>query len=549
VFNFDHPVSSALFNKGYYKESSKRAIALTKVFGCDISRRGHRLRGMRASIRRREFLKRAGWGAAAAGWPGLFSRCRSAPTAPPNIVFVLADDLGYGELGCYGQRKIRTPHIDRLAAEGILFTQHYSGSPVCAPSRCNLLTGKHTGHSYIRDNDEMGERGDVWHDLSLEGQRPLLHETATIGTLLKNAGYRTGAVGKWGLGGPGSTGQPNSQGFDFFYGYLCQRLAHNYYPPYLWKNNNKEILGGNEYFYPHQRFPQDKDPHDRAAYARYSGKVYSSDRITEEALGFIRKQSARPFFLYLAFTIPHAALQVPEDSLREYEGAFPETPYLGDKGYLPHPTPRAAYAAMVSRMDRSIGQVLALLQSLGIDRNTLVFFSSDNGPTYNGGTDSEFFQSAGPLRGLKGSLYEGGIRVPLVARWPGRIKPGTTTDHLSAFWDVLPTLTDLLGVSSPPDSDGVSFLPTLLGQPGEQKQPDYLYWEYQGKQALRMRQWKAIRTAGDQDWELYKLDDDIGETRNLASEHPGLIKEIAQAMAAARTESKLFPLVRQKGGG
>jgi arylsulfatase A len=504
---------------------------------------------MSSSIRRREFLKRAGWGAAAAAWPGLFSRCRRSAAGKPNIVFILADDLGYGELGCYGQHKIRTPHLDRLAAEGIRFTQHYSGSPVCAPSRCTLLTGKHTGHAYIRDNDEMGERGDVWHDLSLEGQRPLLPGTATIGTSLKEAGYATGAVGKWGLGGPGSSGHPNSQGFDFFYGYLCQRVAHNYYPPYLWKNNSKEILKGNEYFYPHQRFPQDKDPHDRAAYAPYSGKVYSSDRITEEALGFIRKQSARPFFLYLAFTIPHAALQVPEDSLREYERAFPETPYLGDKGYLPHQTPRAAYAAMVSRMDRSIGQVMALLQSLGIERNTLVLFSSDNGPTYNGGTDSEFFRSARPLRGLKGSLYEGGIRVPLLARWPGRIKPGTTTDLPSAFWDMLPTLADLAGLRSSPDSDGISFLPTLLGRPGGQKRHDYLYWEYQGKQALRLRQWKAIRTAGDQDWELYSLDDNIGETRNLAPENPGLIKEIAEAMTAARTESDLFPLVRRKGDG
>jgi arylsulfatase len=395
----------------------------------------------------------------------------------------------------------------------------------------------------------MGERGNVWHDLSLEGQRPLLPETVTIGTTLNDADYMTGAVGKWGLGGPGSSGHPNNQGFEFFYGYLCQRIAHNYYPPYLWRNNSKEILEGNAYFYPHQRFPQDKNSHDRAAYAPYGGKVYSSDRITEEALGFIKNYSARPFFLYLAFTIPHAALQVPDDSLREYEGAFPETPYLGDKGYLPHPTPRAAYAAMVSRMDRSIGQVMTLLESLGIDRDTLVLFSSDNGPTYNGGTDSEFFQSAGPLRGLKGSLFEGGIRVPLVARWPGRIKPGTTTDHPSAFWDLLPTLTDLVGAPPPPECDGFSFLPTLLGRPGEQKQHDYLYWEYQGEQALRTRQWKAIWRVEEREWELYNLEDDISETRNLASENPGLIKEIAETMAAALTESDLFPLVRQKGGG
>lgn len=499
-------------------------------------------------IRRREFLKRAGWGAAAAAWPSLLSRCRRSIAAKPNIIFILADDLGYGELGCYGQRKIRTPHIDRLAAEGMRFTQHYSGSPVCAPSRCTLLTGKHTGHAYIRDNDEMGERGDVWHDLSLEGQRPLLPGISTIGTVLKGAGYSTGAVGKWGLGGPATSGHPNRQGFDFWYGYLCQRIAHNYYPPYLWRNDNKEILEGNEFFFPHQRFPEDKDPNDCSAYLSYSGKIYASDRITEEALNFIKNQSAHPFFLYLAFTVPHAALQVPEDSLRKYEGAFPETPYLGAKGYLPHPTPRAAYAAMVSRMDEGIGRVMTLLRSLGIDRETLVMFSSDNGPTYNGGTDSEFFQSAGPLRGLKGSLYEGGIRVPLIARWPGRIEPGTMTGHISAFWDLLPTITDLSGLETSAECDGISFLPTLLGREGKQKGHGYLYWEYQGKQALRLRQWKAIRDVEKQTWELYDLESDIGERINLASANPELIRDIDKAMAAARTESGLFPLVREKGG-
>ena len=503
---------------------------------------------MNPRIRRREFLKRAGWGAAAAAWPSLLSRCRRSVEAKPNIIFILADDLGYGELGCYGQRKIRTPHIDRLAAEGMRFTQHYSGSPVCAPSRCTLLTGKHTGHAYIRDNDEMGERGDVWHDLSLEGQRPLLPGISTIGTVLKEAGYRTGAVGKWGLGGPGTSGHPNRQGFDFWYGYLCQRIAHNYYPPYLWRNDSKEILEGNEYFFPHQRFPEDKDPSDCSAYLSYSGNIYASDRITEEALNFIKNQSAHPFFLYLAFTVPHAALQVPEDSLREYAGAFPETPYLGDKGYLPHPTPRAAYAAMVSRMDEGIGRVMALLRSLGIDRDTLVMFSSDNGPTYNGGTDSEFFQSAGPLRGLKGSLYEGGIRVPLIARWPERIEPGTTTGHISAFWDLLPTITDLSGLETPAESDGISFLPTLLSWEGKQKEHEYLYWEYQGKQALRLRQWKAIRSVEEQAWELYDLDRDVGERINLATANPDLIRDIEKAMATARSESELFPLVREKEG-
>ncbi|MFH1942856.1 MAG: sulfatase-like hydrolase/transferase, partial [bacterium] len=359
---------------------------------------------MESKQSRRTFLKTTALGTASA-FLGSVSCGKRSPSPKPNIIFVLTDDLGYGEVGCYGQKKIRTPHIDGMAAEGLRFTQHYSGSPVCAPSRCTLLTGKHTGHAYIRDNDEMGERGDVWHDPNLEGQRPLLPDTETIGTMLQRAGYMTACIGKWGLGGPDSTGPPNRQGFDHFYGYLCQRVAHNYYPTHLWRNGEKHILEGNDYFYPHQKLPEGKDPYDRASYAQYAGKQYAPDRMAEEALQFIRNNQAHPFFLYFATTVPHAALQVPDDSLREYEGAFPETPYNGDKGYLPHPTPRAAYAAMVTRMDRDVGRILALLKQLGIDDNTLIFFSSDNGPTFNGGTDSAFFNSAGPFRGLKTEVY------------------------------------------------------------------------------------------------------------------------------------------------
>jgi arylsulfatase len=471
--------------------------------------------------------------------------CSRPDERPPNIVFILADDLGYGELGSYGQEKIRTPNLDRLASEGMRFTQHYSGSPVCAPSRAVLMTGLHTGHAYIRDNDEMPERGDVWHDPSLEGQRPLPPGTHTVPAMLQDAGYTTGAIGKWGLGGPESSGEPNRQGFDFWYGYLCQRLAHNYYPTHLWRNGEKDVLEGNEYFFPHQRLPEEADPYDRASYTPYSGAQYSMDLMAEEALAFIRRNRDRPFFLYLPFPVPHVALQVPEESLAEYEGAFPETPYRGEKGYLPHPTPRAAYAAMITRMDREIGRILALLEELGLADNTLVFFSSDNGPTFNGGTDSEYFQSAGPFRGLKTTLYEGGIRVPLLARWPGRIEPGSVTDHLSAFWDFLPTFAELVGTELPVEVDGVSMLPTLLGRPAEQRQHDYLYWEYQGGQAVHIGDWKAIRHGGDAEIELYDLSTDIAEQRDVATQHPEIIARIAEIMRDGRTESQLFPLASE----
>ncbi len=496
-------------------------------------------------IDRRDFLKTLGLGTAAFALPLTGLSCKKT-TKHPNIIYILADDLGYGELGCYGQNKIKTPSIDSLAAQGMRFTQHYSGSPVCAPSRCVLMTGKHTGHAYIRDNDEMPERGDVWHDPALEGNRPLLPGTITIGTLLKRKGYATGAIGKWGLGGPANSGEPNQQGFDFWFGYLCQRMAHNYYPTHVWKNRDKYILEGNEYFFPHQKFSDDKDPHDKASYQNYKGQTYSMDVMVKESLNFIDQNKNNPFFLYLPFPVPHVALQVPEDSLKEYEGTFPETPYLGDKGYLPHPTPRAAYAAMITRMDREIGKILDRLDKLGIAENTLVMLSSDNGPTFNGGTDSSFFESAGPLRGLKTMLYEGGIRVPMIARWPGKIEPGTESDHISAFWDVLPTITEITGTGTPTDIDGISFLPTLLGNPSEQKKHEYLYWEYSGKQAVRMGDWKAYRPDLGEQIELYDLSTDIGEKNDVASANPEVAAKIAQILKSARTESDLFPLEANK---
>jgi arylsulfatase A len=493
------------------------------------------------SMDRRDFVRVMGLGAAALS-VGSLEGCAS-PSRPPNVVFIMADDLGYGEVGVYGQEKIRTPSIDRIASEGIRFTQHYSGSPVCAPSRCVLLTGLHTGHAYIRDNDEMNERGDVWRDPDLEGQRPILEGTFTLGTLFQNAGYATGAMGKWGLGGPDSEGHPNKQGFDEWYGYLCQRIAHNYYPTHLWKNGEKDILEGNDYFYPHQRLPEEADQTDPASYESYTGEVYSQDAIAGEARTFIREHANEPFFLYVPFTVPHVSLQVPEDSLAEYADAFPETPYTGTRGYLPHRTPRAAYAAMVTRMDDEIGRILDTLDELGLAENTLVLFTSDNGPTFNGGTDSEFFGSADGLRGLKTELYEGGIRVPLVARWPGRIAAGSVSELPSAFWDFLPTFADLLQEPLPVPTDGVSLLPSLGGT-GAQEEHEYLYWEFQGRQAVRMGRWKAYRTAADGAFELYDLEGDRAESADVTGAKPDVVARISEIMVEARTESELFPLVR-----
>jgi arylsulfatase len=494
---------------------------------------------------RRDFLRALGASAAGVAISGQ-GAClpRAAGDRRPNIVFIMADDLGYGEVGAYGQTKIRTPHMDRMAREGMRFTQHYSGSPVCAPSRCVLLTGTHSGHAYIRGNDEMADRGDVWRDLSLEGQRPLPPGTTTVGTLLQEAGYVTGAMGKWGLGGPGSTGAPNLQGFDRWYGYLGQRLAHNYYPVHLWRDSTKHELEGNEYFHPHERLPEELDPADPVSYERYSGAQYAHDLIVDEAIGFIREHREKPFFLYLPFTIPHLALQVPEDSLAEYEGAFEEDPYLGDASYTPHPTPRAAYAAMITRMDRDIGRVMDLVAELGLDEDTLFIVTSDNGPSWVGGVDYEFFGSQGGLRGRKAQLWEGGIRVPTIARWTGRIEAGSVADRPSAFWDWLPTLTELAGARTPPGLDGVSLTPTLLGRPGEQEGHDYLYWEYVGGQAVRMDDWKGLRMSVDDPIQLFDLAGDPAETTDVASANPDVVARIEEIMVSGRTESDLFPLRR-----
>ena len=360
----------------------------------------------------------------------------AAESRRPNVVFFLADDLGYGDLGCFGQQKIRTPNLDRLAAGGMRLTQHYSGNAVCAPSRCVLMTGLHPGHAFIRNNRSVKP----------EGQYPLPADTVTLAKLLKAQGYATGGFGKWGLGPPGGYSTPAKQGFDRFYGYLCQAVAHNYYPAYLWSDDERVELD-NPAFSAHQRLPKDADPRDPASYRRYSGHDYAPDLIGEQALAFVRQHKNDPFFLYFPTTVPHLALQVPEDSLAEYRGNLPDEPYVGDRRYLPHHDPHAAYAAMITRMDRDMGRIIDLVNELGLDDDTIFIFSSDNGPLYDelGGTDTDFFNSAGPLRGRKGSLYEGGIRAPTIVRWQGHVRPGTKSDRVSGFEDWLPTILELIG--------------------------------------------------------------------------------------------------------
>lgn len=468
----------------------------------------------------------------------------------PNIVFVLADDLGYGELGCFGQTKIRTPHLDELAADGMRLTQHYSGNAVCAPSRCVLMTGKHPGHAFIRDNRSTPP----------EGQYPIPADTVTLPKLLSQSGYVCGGFGKWGLGGPGSTGEPLRQGLHRFFGFNCQGVAHNHFPTYLWDDDRKVRLNNPE-FSAHQALAKDLDPHNAASYSQFTGKEYAQDRIIDQALKFIRDNRSRPFFLYVPSTIPHVALQVPEDSLREYLGKFDETPYTGNKGYLPHFAPRAAFAAMITRLDRDVGRIVAAVRELGLEDNTLFIFSSDNGPldhAYQGfaGTDGRFFNSTGPLRGQKGSLYEGGIRVPTIVRWKGKIPPGTTQEFVSGFEDWLPTLLEVAGAKEliPPDIDGISLMPTLLGQ----KQPDrpFLYREfpsYGGQQSVRIGDWKGVRQGlkptgqnrhqpPRMSIELYNLKKDIGETRDVAAEHPDIVARIERIMREQHTPSAEFPL-------
>jgi len=466
----------------------------------------------------------------------------------------MADDLGYAEVGCYGQQLIETPNIDKLASNGMKFTQFYSGAPVCAPARCILLTGKHAGHAYIRGNDEWRERGDVWNfaeavnDPGLEGQRPMPDSVITVAELLQTAGYKTACIGKWGLGAPYTEGAPNHQGFDFFFGYNCQRQAHTYYPKHLWKNEEKVWLM-NDLVVPSTKLEEGADPLDEDSYSSYSLDEYAPDLMFEETINFLEENYNSPFFLYFATPIPHVPLQSTDSLVKYYQNKFgEENPYLGDQGYFPARAPRATYAAMITYLDNQIGQIVKKLKELGVYDNTIIFFTSDNGPTYAGGADSQFFDSAAPFssdhgRG-KGSVYEGGIRVPLIVQWPGKIGASSITDHISAFYDIMPTFCDLAGIDKPEDTDGISIIPALTKKP-KQSNHSFLYWEfpaYGGLQAVRMGNWKGLRKdmfKGNLEIELYDLATDIVEMNNVAGENPEIVQEIQKIMLEQHLASNI----------
>ena len=448
-------------------------------------------------VNRRQFLSSA---AAAAAAP-----LRLRASAPrPNIILILADDLGYGDLGCYGQTRIHTPNLDRMAAEGIRFTSAYAGSTVCAPSRCSLMTGLHTGHARTRGNRSP--------DL------PLRPQDVTVTEVLKAAGYSTALFGKWSLGELGSTGYPTRKGFDEWFGFFSQLHAHNYYPEHLLDGETAWLCRGN---------------------MGLQRKDYAPDLFTERALEFIRKQNGvNPFFLHLCYTAPHANNEMGRDS-----GDGMEVPSYGPYENRPWPRPEKGFAAMITRMDADIGRIFAALKEKGLDDNTLVIFTSDNGPHKEGGHSPSFFESSGPLRGIKRDLTEGGIRVPALARWPARIRAGKAVDFPWAFWDVLPTFAELAGAPVPPGLDGMSIVPTLLGE--TQKPHEHFYWEFHEggfSQAVRMGPWKGIRKGLESPVELYNLDEDLHESRNLAQDRPDIAREISRLMRESRTESEFWPV-------
>lgn len=456
--------------------------------------------------------------------------------ARPNIIYIYADDLGYGELGSYGQEKIKTPHLDQLAREGIRFTEHYASAPVCAPSRCMLLTGRHAGHSFIRGNYEFGQFGDDQEG----GQMPLPEHTVTIARLLQAAGYATGAVGKWGLGMANTTGAPLKQGFDYFYGYLDQKQAHNYYPTHLWENDRWDTLRNN-YLYVHDKIAPGSPP---AAFERFKGKDYAIDKMSEKAFAFLDQNQHQPFFLYLPFTIPHVSLQVPDHAMAPYKGAFDDSPYYGEQRYTPNQHPRATYAAMITYLDQQVGRVLAKIKALGLDDNTIILFSSDNGTTFNGGTDAAFFNSVAGLRGLKAEIYEGGIKVPFIARWPGKIPPNTVSDFVSAQYDMFATLTEIAGVPTPAN-DGLSLWPVMTGK-GPMPTREYLYFEFpeaDGQMAIRMGPYKGVKTNMKSDrnapWQLYHLGNDPSESTDIAGAHPAVIERLNQIVKQAHTPATI----------
>jgi arylsulfatase A-like enzyme len=442
----------------------------------------------------------------------------------PNIIYIYADDMGYGELGCYGQQKMKTPNLDRMAAEGIRFLQHYSSAPVCAPSRAMLMTGKHAGHSFVRGNYELGG----FADSAERGQMPLPSEAFTVADLLKQKGYKTALVGKWGLGMGNTEGSPLKHGFDYYYGYLDQKQAHNFYPTHLWENDKRVSLN-QPFIDVHKK--SDSATATDADFEYYKGKEYAPAKMTEKALAFIDSNKNQSFFLYLPYTLPHVSLQAPDEYVKKYIGLFNEKPYYGQWGYASTKFPRSTYAAMVTYLDDQVGIIMKKIKEAGLDENTIIMFSSDNGASKEGGADANYFNTVNGLRGLKRELYEGGIRVPFIARWPGTISAGRTSNLISSQYDLFATIAAIINEKIN-NTDGISFLYELKGKVHKQQKHSYLYFEfaeYGGQVALRRGKWKAIKTNMKKNphapWELYNLEADRNETTDVAAQYPELIKQ------------------------
>lgn len=484
---------------------------------------------------------------------------RTSEKQRPNVIFILLDDAGYGDFGCYGQSKIETPNIDALAQRGVRFTDMYAGAPVSAPSRCSLMTGLHSGHAQIRSNDEMVGRGNVWsinamrQHPELEGQAPLAPGTTTVATIMQEAGYKTAMIGKWGLGGPLSKSTPLDMGFDYFYGYLCQRMAQCYYPPFLYNGLEREYTN-NPSMDLGDRLDSGADPYKVESYSKFKGETYSPDAIYDHIEGFIERNAAEQFFLMWTTTIPHSALTAPDEWVAKYVAKYgDEEPVYRGKGYFPTRYPKATYAAMISYLDFQIGKLVDFLKSKGLYDNTIIMVTSDNGPTHNAYTNTNWFDCAHPFRSDKGwtkrSLHEGGIRIPFIVAWGDKIKP-RVSDHIGYFPDLMPTLCDIAGVKAP-TTDGISLLPTLLNR--RQKEHKYLYWEFppfrndRGWISVRMGRWKGLVEGvadGCVDMQLYDINSDVREEKNLASDYPDVVAKMWQAVKESHTdiENPLFRL-------
>ncbi|WP_051129989.1 arylsulfatase [Pedobacter arcticus] len=454
----------------------------------------------------------------------VFTFCVGFSQTKPNVILIVADDLGYGDIGCYGQKLIETPNIDALAKNGISFTQFYAGTSVCAPSRASLMTGKHTGHTSVQGNFEIKP----------EGQLPIKDKEFTLAELFKNEGYVTGGFGKWGLGFPGSEGEPNNQGFDSFFGYNCQRQSHNYFPDHLWDNQTEIKLPN----------------------TLQNLEVYAPELIQQKSIEFLERNKEAPFFLYLPYTLPHAALQIPagDTTFTYYKNKFKEAPVAiknswNGENYQPQAYPKAAYATMVSKLDSYVGEVVAKVKALNLAENTIIIFTSDNGPHSEGGNDPAKFNSSAGFKGQKRDLYEGGIRVPLIVSWPNKIQANTSTGFMGAFWDFMPTFADVISAPTPSDTDGLSLLP-LLTNNGKQAQHPFLYWEFHedgGRQAVRSGKWKAVKLNVIQHPEnpikLFNLEKDAAEQNDVAKKYPKIVERMTKIMIEQHTENSNFPFI------